>query len=127
MSRESPDQQARRAIERPRQEEDIRPRLRDANSLLGKVGLFSTRAEQAKRRRLTLALAATVLLAGTLGGGGWLWVKTDRDARQAQVTREVNDALNKATALLQSPRRRASLPASLRYFVFSGASATAWS
>jgi serine/threonine-protein kinase len=49
-------------------------------------------------RRLTLALAVTVLLALTLGGGGWLWVKNQRDARQAQVARDVNDALNKATA-----------------------------
>jgi tetratricopeptide (TPR) repeat protein len=55
--------------------------------------------EEAKRRRLTLALAATVLLALTLGGGGWLYVKNERDARTAQVSREVNDALNKATAL----------------------------
>jgi serine/threonine-protein kinase len=55
--------------------------------------------EEAKRRRLTLALAATVLLALTLGGGGWLWVKNEHDARQAQVTRDVNDALNQATAL----------------------------
>jgi serine/threonine-protein kinase len=55
--------------------------------------------EEAKRRRLTLALAGTVLLALTLGGGGYLYVKNERDARQAQVAREVNDALNQATAL----------------------------
>ena len=35
----------------------------------------------------------------TLGGGGWLWVKNERDARLAQVTRDVNEALNQATAL----------------------------
>jgi serine/threonine-protein kinase len=56
-------------------------------------------AEEAKRRRLTLVLAVTVLLALTLGGGGWLWVKDDRDARIARVTRDVNEALNNATAL----------------------------
>jgi serine/threonine-protein kinase len=55
--------------------------------------------EEAKRRRLTLALAGTVLLALTLGGGGWLWVKGEHDARQAQVARDVNDAMNKAAAL----------------------------
>jgi serine/threonine-protein kinase len=54
--------------------------------------------EEAKRRRLTLALAATVLLAVTLAGSGWLWVKNERDARETQVTRDVNDALNQATA-----------------------------
>jgi serine/threonine-protein kinase len=60
--------------------------------------------EEAKRRRLTLALAGTVLLALTLGGGGWLWVKNERDARQAQVTRDVNDALNQATALREQAK-----------------------
>jgi serine/threonine-protein kinase len=60
--------------------------------------------EEAKRRRLTLALAATVLVALTLGGGGWLYVKNDREARQAQLTRDVNDSLNKATALREQAR-----------------------
>jgi serine/threonine-protein kinase len=60
--------------------------------------------EEAKRRRLTLALAATVLLALTLGGGGWLWVKNEHDARAAQVAREVNDALNQATALREKAK-----------------------
>jgi tetratricopeptide (TPR) repeat protein len=55
-------------------------------------------------RRLTLALAGTVLLALTLGGG-WLYVKNERDARQAQVAREVNDALNKATALREQAKK----------------------
>jgi hypothetical protein len=63
------------------------------------VVLLEARAvEEAKRRRLTLVLAATILLALTLGGGGWLYVKNERDARLAQVTRDVNDALNQATA-----------------------------
>jgi serine/threonine-protein kinase len=60
--------------------------------------------EEAKRRRLTLALAGTVLLAVTLGGGGWLYVKNERDARQAQVAREINDALNQATALREQAK-----------------------
>jgi tetratricopeptide (TPR) repeat protein len=60
--------------------------------------------EEAKRRRLTLALAATVLLALTLGGGGYLYVKNERDARQAQVAREVDDAVNKATALREKAK-----------------------
>jgi tetratricopeptide (TPR) repeat protein len=60
--------------------------------------------EEIKRRRLTLALATTVLLAITLAGGGWLWVKNERDARQARVTRDVNDALNKATALREQAK-----------------------
>jgi serine/threonine-protein kinase len=60
--------------------------------------------EEAKRRRLTLALAATVLLALTLGGGGWLWVRHERDARIAQVTRDVNEALNQALALREQAK-----------------------
>jgi serine/threonine-protein kinase len=55
--------------------------------------------EQAKRRILACALAAMVLLVVTLCGGSWLWVKADRDARHEQVMREVNEALNQATAL----------------------------
>src|SRR5262249_38469430 len=61
-------------------------------------------AEEAKRRRLTLALAGTGPLALTLGGGAWLWVKSERDARQAQLTREVNEALSKATTLREKAR-----------------------
>src|SRR5262249_12141623 len=60
--------------------------------------------EEAKRRRLTLILAATVLLALTLGGGSWLWQKAERDARQTQLARDVNDALNKATALREQAK-----------------------
>jgi serine/threonine-protein kinase len=60
--------------------------------------------EEAKRRRLTLALAGTVLLALTLGGGGWLYVKTQREARQAEVTRAVNETLNRVTSLREQAR-----------------------
>jgi tetratricopeptide (TPR) repeat protein len=63
-----------------------------------KVAADLRMAEQRRRFRLTLALAATVLLAVTLGSAGWLWVKAERDARQTQVTRDVNDAMNKANA-----------------------------
>jgi tetratricopeptide (TPR) repeat protein len=47
-----------------------------------------------RARRLTLALAVSVVLALTLGGGGWLWVKVERDARQVALNRDVNEALN---------------------------------
>ncbi len=63
--------------------------------------------EEAKRRRLTLALAGTVLLALTLGGGGWLYVRAERDAHQAQLSRDVNEAVNKATALREQARTAA--------------------
>jgi serine/threonine-protein kinase len=57
----------------------------------------ATAAQERKARRLTLALAVTVVLALTLGGGGWLWVKAERDARQIALIRDVNEALNAAT------------------------------
>src|SRR5262249_27483196 len=75
----------------------VQERLRQAE--LAEAEAKAKAVEEAKRRRVTLALAATVLLALTLGGGGWLYVKNERDFRQAQLAREVNEALNKATAL----------------------------
>jgi tetratricopeptide (TPR) repeat protein len=80
----------------------VQERLRQAE--LAEAAARARAAEEAKRRRLALALAATVLLALTLGGGAWLWLKTERDVRTAQVAREVNDALNRATALREKAR-----------------------
>ena len=58
-----------------------------------------TSLEERTRRRLTTVAAASVLALMALGVGGWLWVKNDRDSRVAALTRDVNDALNKATLL----------------------------
>jgi serine/threonine-protein kinase len=60
--------------------------------------------EEAKRGRLRLVLAATVLLAVGLGAAGWLWTRADREARMAVVAHEVNDALNRATALREQAK-----------------------
>src|SRR5262249_55092871 len=54
---------------------------------------------EAKRRRLALALGGTVLLAVAVGAGSVLWFQADHQARQTQVTRQVNDALLQVTAL----------------------------
>jgi serine/threonine-protein kinase len=75
----------------------VQERLRQAE--LAEAEAKAKASEEAKRRRLALALAGTVLLALTCGGGGWLWVKNERDTRQAQLTRDVNEALNQAMAL----------------------------
>ncbi len=75
----------------------VQTRLRQAQ--LAEAAARAKAVEEAKRRRLALALAATVLLAVTAGGGGWLWVKGERNARTAELTREVNLALNRATVL----------------------------
>jgi eukaryotic-like serine/threonine-protein kinase len=102
--------------------EGVQERLHQAE--LAEAEARAKAIEEAKRRRLTVALAATVLLALTLGGGGWLWVKglqeahreqlhqkeraeaeakaTEAEAKAravAQLTHDVHDALNKATAL----------------------------
>jgi len=80
----------------------VQARLRRAE--LAEAEAKARALEEAKRRRLTLTLAAVVLLALTLGGGYWLWLKADRDARLAQLTREVNDAFNRAMALREQAK-----------------------
>jgi serine/threonine-protein kinase len=80
----------------------VQDRLRQAE--LAEAAARARAAEESRRRRLTLALAATVLLALTLGGGGWLWVKNEQSNRQAQLARDVNGALNQATALREQAR-----------------------
>ncbi len=75
--------------------EAVQKRLDEAR--LAEAEAKARAVEERKRRRVTMALAATVLLALTLGGGGWLWVKADRDFRLTQVTRDMSDALTKAT------------------------------
>jgi serine/threonine-protein kinase len=80
----------------------VQERLRQAE--LAEAEARARAVEEAKRRRLTLALAGTVLLAVTLGGGGWLYVKNERDARQAQTARDVHEALNQAAAFRERAR-----------------------
>jgi hypothetical protein len=65
--------------------DSVQARLRQAE--LAEVAARARALEESQRRRLTLA--ATVLLAETLGGGSWQWVKSERGARQAQLAREV--------------------------------------
>jgi tetratricopeptide (TPR) repeat protein len=63
------------------------------------------RAQEARKRRwLMLALVAVVLLAVTLVGGAWLRLEAERDARRAQLNRDVNDALARVTALREQAR-----------------------
>ena len=56
-------------------------------------------AAERRARRLTGALAATVLLAGVLGGAGWRWVELQRLERVQEATERVNLALREATRL----------------------------
>jgi serine/threonine-protein kinase len=87
----------------------VQDRLRQAE--LAEAEAKAKAKEEAKRLRLTLALAATVLLAVLLGGGGWLYVKSERDLQQAELARrrgevaqEVNEALGKATTLREQAK-----------------------
>jgi Flp pilus assembly protein TadD/tRNA A-37 threonylcarbamoyl transferase component Bud32 len=59
----------------------------------------ATAAQERKARRMTLALAATVLLAMLVGGGGWLWLQGQRAAQRAEHNQAVNDALSQAIRL----------------------------
>jgi serine/threonine-protein kinase len=52
-----------------------------------------------RARRLTAALAATVLVAGALGGAGWRWVELQRLERVRETSGRVNVALQEATRL----------------------------
>jgi serine/threonine-protein kinase len=64
----------------------------------------TTAAQERKARRMTLALAATVLLTMFLGGGGWLWLNSQRAARLAENNRAINEALRQATSLREQTR-----------------------
>jgi tetratricopeptide (TPR) repeat protein len=68
-------------------------------------------AAERRARRLTLGLAASVLLSVLLGGGGWLWLAQQQVAREraalsqrAKTTREVQDALTQAQSLREQAR-----------------------
>jgi eukaryotic-like serine/threonine-protein kinase len=56
-------------------------------------------AEERKRRRLTAVLASVVLLALLAGGGAFLLAQRQKQARQEQTARLVQQALGQATAL----------------------------
>jgi serine/threonine-protein kinase len=71
--------------------DSIQHRLHEAE--FGAVKARAIRAEKANRR-LTLALAGTVLLALSLLAGTWLWAKTDRDVHQEQLIHAVSTTRN---------------------------------
>ncbi|MFN0020548.1 MAG: tetratricopeptide repeat protein [Pirellulaceae bacterium] len=75
----------------------VQERLRQAE--FAEVAAKAKAIEEVKRRRLTVVLAAAVLLAMALGGGGWLYIKTERDARIARATQGAEEAFNQATIL----------------------------
>jgi serine/threonine-protein kinase len=63
-------------------------------------------AAERRALRMAMGLAASVLLTVLLGGGGWLWLAWDREAReravlaqQVKTTRDVHEALTMAQSL----------------------------
>ncbi len=63
------------------------------------VEAISKAAVERRARRLTGALAATVILAGGLAAVGWRWVELQRVARVREASGRVNLALQEATRL----------------------------
>jgi serine/threonine-protein kinase len=66
---------------------------------LARVAAQARAAEESRRRRLTVALAASLLGMALLIGGGWAWAARQRAARVAATGREVNAALAEAADL----------------------------
>ena len=61
-------------------------------------------AEERRAKRLTLALAATVLSAVLIGGGGFYYYHRDREQRQAQVQAAVEAAFGESMQFAQDGR-----------------------
>jgi eukaryotic-like serine/threonine-protein kinase len=69
----------------------VEGRLRDAE--LAKVRAEAHAAGERRRRQLTLALAASVLITGLIGAAGWAWMDRERRQRLGAVEAAVNAAL----------------------------------
>jgi eukaryotic-like serine/threonine-protein kinase len=69
----------------------VEGRLRDAE--LATVRAEARAAGERRRRQLTLALAASVLITGLIGAAGWGWMDRERRRRLGAVELAVNAAL----------------------------------
>jgi eukaryotic-like serine/threonine-protein kinase len=56
------------------------------------------RAER-RARRMTVGMAASILIAAALGAAGWRWMERNRMVRLAAITGRVNTAVQEATGL----------------------------
>ncbi len=75
----------------------VQDRLRAAE--LAGVEANARADEERKRRRLTVALSASLVSTAALVGGGWAWTATQRAERATVTGREVNQALAEAAGL----------------------------
>jgi serine/threonine-protein kinase len=71
-------------------------------------------AEERRARRLTVALAGTVLAALALGGGGWYWVAQEREQRAAQVATAVDAAQAESIGFSQAGKPEEALASARR-------------
>jgi tetratricopeptide (TPR) repeat protein/tRNA A-37 threonylcarbamoyl transferase component Bud32 len=71
-------------------------------------------AEERRARRLTVALAGTVLLALGVGGAGWLWFRADREKRAEQVRGGVEAAFEESLQARQAGKAEVALAAARR-------------
>ena len=55
--------------------------------------------EPSSARRMTVGMAASMLIASALGAAGWRWTERNRTVRLAAITGRVNTALQEATGL----------------------------
>jgi serine/threonine-protein kinase len=69
----------------------VEGRLRDAE--LATVRAEARAAGERRRRQLSLALAASVLITGSIGAAGWGWMDSERRRRLGAVEAAVNAAL----------------------------------
>jgi serine/threonine-protein kinase len=82
--------------------ESIQTRLRQAE--LAQAEARARAAEELKRRRLALGLAAWVLLTVLVVGGGWLWVERQQAERQGRARQAGEEALAQVAGLRQQSR-----------------------
>ncbi len=66
---------------------------------LARVDTQARAEEERKRRRITVALAASVLLTAGVVGGGWAYLARQRTARLLATTRVVSEAIAEASRL----------------------------
>jgi hypothetical protein len=72
----------------------VQERLR--RSELARLEAQARVIQERAARRLTVTVAASVLALAVVGAGGWMFVKTERDARLSRTLRKVDEAMARA-------------------------------
>jgi serine/threonine-protein kinase len=80
----------------------VQERLRVSE--LAQAAALAKAVEERKRRRLTAALAVSVLVTAFLGMGGWTYLARAKAGRIVQTVREVNEVVGKAALLHEQAR-----------------------